>query len=317
MNESPGAFRLRVLDSIQPAIDRTRAMLFGPIQLGVWFSFGLLFFLEQLASGGYSMNWNTRGFRQVPPMLDESFDEVIVQIADLLVEYAALLVVLIVAGAVIAVGIRYLACRAETALVRACGVGVPRLGDDWRATRDAAHSLFRLHLLLLAFLFILLVALGGGIVFAASRPNPAPAFFTAIALFIAAILVCALFASLTRSFVTPIMVRDGSGWQAAWARMLPILQANLLAVIGYLLLKALFYVVVSFIGGILGCVTLCVGFLPVISQTILAPLYVFERNWSLVMLHYLGPGFEVFEAHEEAPAEESDAPWAPPHGDGV
>ena len=53
-----------------------------------------------------------------------------------------------------------------------------------------------------------------------------------------------------------------------------------------------------------GALTCCVGFLPVIHQTIMSPYYVFERAWGLNVLASLGPDFDLIGY--------APAPGAPP-----
>jgi hypothetical protein len=42
---------------------------------------------------------------------------------------------------------------------------------------------------------------------------------------------------------------------------------------------------VIFLGG---CLTCCIGFLPVVMQVLFQPLFYFERSWSLFVLKQLG-----------------------------
>jgi hypothetical protein len=47
---------LSVIDPIQPAIARTKLILFQPFQFGKWLTLGFCAFLMSLAEGGYGFN---------------------------------------------------------------------------------------------------------------------------------------------------------------------------------------------------------------------------------------------------------------------
>ena len=51
---------------------------------------------------------------------------------------------------------------------------------------------------------------------------------------------------------------------------------------------------VAALAGVLGALlTCCLGFLPVIHQTIMAPYYVFERAWTLEILASMSPDLDL------------------------
>jgi hypothetical protein len=56
----------------------------------------------------------------------------------------------------------------------------------------------------------------------------------------------------------------------------------------YALLKLLFVVLSSVVVAVVSCLTCCIGFLPLVNQTIFQPLYYFERAWPLFLLRQLG-----------------------------
>ena len=314
------ARRLAVIDSIQPAIERTKAMLFGPMVFGIWLRFGAIAFFEQLSRGGGSFNINMGASDGVPDDFGESFEEFLDTALGILADYAPFIIGTIVILFLFAILFRYLSCRAEVMFARGCAVGATSLTMDWRETRSSGNSLFGFHLLLLGLGLVVMI-LCGLLLYAAVlvRHDFATMLPWLILLGIVVFFATIFFGladSLTRQFVTPIMVRDNQGWQAAWGKVGPVLLANILPLLGYYLLKMVFWMFAGFIFMIVGCATLCIAFLPGVHQTIFAPVYVFERNWTMVMLHYLGPGFEVF--HETEPIDEGPndegrrldpAPW--------
>jgi hypothetical protein len=78
-----------------------------------------------------------------------------------------------------------------------------------------------------------------------------------------------------------------------------------LTFLAYLLLKIVFAILTAFTAILAGCLTCCIGFLPVISHTILQPLLYFERSWSLFILRQAG--YDLFAAPPAPPT-----PPAPP-----
>ena len=319
MNASGQPPRLLVIDSIRPAIDRTQAMLFGPVLLGMWLRFGFLAFLEGLVRGGSTTQINFPGTGGPPADMGESFQEVLDESLAFLAAYALIIVAVLVLLAALGIGLRYLGCRAEVSFAYACAAGTPSLRADWRRTRSAGNSLFGFHLILLGLAFAMLLVFG--LLIAAAILNrhemaAALPWLVAAGLFaVFGTMAFGLVDSLTRQFVTPIMVRDEQGWRAAWGKVGPVLLANWFPLAGYYLLKVAFWITVGIATMLVGCATLCIGLLPIVHHALFAPVYVFERNWSMVMLHYLGPDFEVFHAAEAEPEPASDAPWAPVRDD--
>ena len=60
------------------------------------------------------------------------------------------------------------------------------------------------------------------------------------------------------------------------------------AFVVYVLLKmvpAVGAAVAVFVGG---CLTCCIGFLPIVRQVVFQPLFYFERSWSLFVLRRMG-----------------------------
>jgi hypothetical protein len=56
----------------------------------------------------------------------------------------------------------------------------------------------------------------------------------------------------------------------------------------YVLLKVVFEVARGVLLVLAACLTLCCILLPVVTQTVLQPLFFFERAWSLCLLRQMG-----------------------------
>jgi hypothetical protein len=100
--------------------------------------------------------------------------------------------------------------------------------------------------------------------------------------------VLALAALALRDFVAPLQMATGLPCGAA-ARLLESLAvAQPGAFVLYLLLKLLVVIATGVVVVIGGCLTCCLGFLPIVLQTIFQPLFHFERGISIALLRQMG-----------------------------
>ena len=177
--------------------------------------------------------------------------------------------------------------------------GRAEVARPWSAHAQAAHSYFgwRLGLSLAA---VFLVLFGAGLVAAAAvgfaRGRLEGAAGVAAALGLAPVLLLLLLALpllalasvALRDFVAPLQLSTGlrCGQAARVLEALVMQHTGAFAI--YLLLKLVLYVgagVVVFVGG---CLTCCVGFLPIVMQVLFQPIFYFERSWSLFVLRQMG-----------------------------
>jgi hypothetical protein len=70
-------------------------------------------------------------------------------------------------------------------------------------------------------------------------------------------------------------------------------------------------VLAALLGMVLGVVTCCIGLLPIVHQTLMAPYYFFERSHTLHMLASLGPEFDLLT---EPNAPDPNYGWGAPPG---
>ncbi len=78
----------------------------------------------------------------------------------------------------------------------------------------------------------------------------------------------------------------------------------------YVLLKIAFSFVAGIVVLLAGCLTCCCAFLPVVSQTVLQPIFYFERAWSLCLLRQLG--HDVFRGDAPGGPSGPEANVSPP-----
>jgi len=70
--------------------------------------------------------------------------------------------------------------------------------------------------------------------------------------------------------------------------LLDLLRAHPGVFVVYVLLKLAFSMVAGIVIAVAACLTCCCALLPVVMQTVLQPLFYFERAWSLFLLRQLG-----------------------------
>jgi hypothetical protein len=102
------------------------------------------------------------------------------------------------------------------------------------------------------------------------------------------------FGAFFRNFVAPISLLRRCTFMEAYRIVVGASSFSWLSVVGAFLLRLVYGMIAGVIATILGFVTCCIGFLPVLHQTLMAPYYIFERAHTLQMLAALGPDYNVF-----------------------
>jgi hypothetical protein len=110
----------------------------------------------------------------------------------------------------------------------------------------------------------------------------------------------ALFSLALRDFAAPLQVHHGQTCGEALGVVLALVRAHPAVFLVYVLLKVGFALALAFVALVVGCCTCCLGFLPVVSQTILQPAFFFERAWPLFLLRRLG--FDLLPPPAAVPA---------------
>jgi len=210
----------------------------------------------------------------------------------------------------------WLGSRGQMMLIRAVATGRADLGEHWGAVKYTAHSLFLFRIVFALVAFVVFAGIFGiGIAIVASAASTSEGLLiTLIPLIIGGICVGIAFAianSILRNFVAPIMYHFNVPCTAAWSQFFGLLRGNIGALVGFFLIRIVYFMVLGFLAILVGCLTCCLGFLPVIHQTILAPFYVFDRAFSLYVLQSLGPDY-VMMAPPGYRTEESAPPPEPP-----
>lgn len=304
------------LDAFTPALEHTRRMLFRPFDPGKWFVLGFVIFLAQLFSsdsgwwGGNRLQNNLGRNRSHGEGLHE-----LQQAAQWCVDHGWLILLIVAAGFIIStivgVVLQYIGARGHFMFLECVMENKVEVKVPWHNAERPARTLFlwRVAIFILLFwCFVLLFALPlWGIVRAAAGGefSGIGSFFSLLpflAIFLPLALLISLADLLVRDFVTPIMVLYRTDLLGAVEKSRALWRGQLGNLALYLLFRLIIAVLTGVVGVTVACFTCCIGALPVISQTITAPLHVFVRSWTLAILEQFGPELRTISRHGAAPA---------------
>ena len=247
----------------------------------------------------------TAGGRAAPPSGHPTGDVSawLQRASEWLAAHAALVVLgavlgLLVFGAMVVV-VLWLNARGVFMYADAVATGRAEVTRPWRQHAAAASSYFGWSLgITIALAFAALLAgtlvVGTIIAFATGRLPQTGSWLTLAAIapllvFLALALPLLALAGLAlRDFVAPLQLATGLPCGAAARLLESLVLAHPGAFVLYLLLKLLVVVATGLIIAIGGCLTCCLGFLPVVMQTVFQPLFHFERGVSLMLLRQMG-----------------------------
>jgi hypothetical protein len=311
---------------------RTQELLFRPFNLGTWFGLGLIFFLEQLLEGfgGYN-NFRSPGGGSGPgggsPAgtvhdLKDALDRVRGWVGDnlgVIVGIGAAVFLLVVGLSVL---FTWLGSRGEMMALRSVATGRVSVLEAWGMVKRPANAMFRFRLLVAVIgwvvTFPLLIL---GVLRFASLVDDGVTdlgdIFLGMAPFVVLLVVLAFVGGVigfvARNFLAPIMQHFDCGVGEAWRRFKSIANAGAIGL--YVLVR----IGVGFVAGIAAVLvtycTCCIGALPVLHQTIMAPFFVFERAYTLAMFRAAGPEYENM-LQAPPPPWGGYGPGTPPPGGG-
>jgi predicted outer membrane lipoprotein len=296
------------VDAARAAWQHTRSQLF-PIRLERWLVLGLLAFLDQCgrafrggggSSGGGGNGHGTGG--GFPP----DFSEIgawLQRASEWLAAHATLIALGAVAGilvfGLVAAVVLWVNARGVFMYADAVATGRAEVSRPWRQHAEAAASYFSWSLgITLAMVFTVLFAAGlvvatvfafvGGRLQGTGGWLMLAAMVPVLLLLALAFPLLALAGVALRDFVAPLQLATGLPCGAAARLLESLVVAQPGVFVLYLLLKALVVVGTGLVVVIGGCLTCCLGFLPIVLQTAFQPLFHFERGLSLMLLRQMG-----------------------------
>jgi hypothetical protein len=305
-------------------------MLF-PFNAGTWFSLGFMFFLQSCLDGGGTPNFNIpsgggggggSGGSSSPRSTDPDTAN---SIADLLHRLgssahhangdydpfarldAGVIVAVVLGVLVLAIPFvllaQWLGARGQMMSIRAIATGQNNISEAWNATASTAGRLFRFHAAMFgigALVFLPILGVGALAIAPKLSTHEPEAALSAIPMlvglgffiFVAAIPFM-LVGSMARNFVAPLMFKYDLGARDGWKMFWSAARAHVGQIAVFLVLRMVFGAIAGIVAMLATVLTCCIGALPVVHQTIMAPYFVFERAWGLSVLASLGPDFDL------------------------
>jgi len=297
------------VDAARDAFDHTRRQLF-PLRFEKWVLLGLLAFLDQcgrsLPGGGGSTGGGDGHGPRVPGGLpgDAADLAALLERATAWLSTHAAAVALgsvlgLLALALVVAIVLWFNARGVFMYLDGVATGRAEVARPWRQHAVAASSYFGWSLgISLAGVFTVLLAAGlvvaTAMAFVAGRLQgtggwlAVAAMLPVLALLLLALPLLGLARVAMRDFVAPLQVACGLPCGAAARVLESLVLQHPGAFVLYLLLKLLFVVVAGLMIAVGGCVTCCIGFLPVVMQVVFQPLFFFERAFSICLLRQMG-----------------------------
>jgi hypothetical protein len=295
------------IDAARDAWAFTRRELF-PVRIERWLLLGVLAFLDQCGrsfrgggpGGGHGRSGWHAGEGSGSP--GEAL-EWLQRAAEWLSAHAALVAVGVLAGvvavALVAAVVLWVNSRGVFLYLDAVVGGRPGIGRAWRQHAAAASSYFgwSLGLTLSGFALVLFAAglvATGLFAFATGRLQGGDAWVAAVAIVPVLLLLglalplVALAALALHDFVAPLQLATRQPCGASARLLEALVMANPGAFVLYLVLKLLVTVAGGLVVVVFGCATCCIGFLPVVMQTLFQPLFFFDRAFPVFLLRQLG-----------------------------
>lgn len=285
-------------DAASSAVDLVKRRLF-PFQFDRWIALGFLSFLDQCGRSGGGGSFRVPGGGGGSPGGGGGGGPDLSGVSDWIGGHLALIlgvtvVVLVLVVAVTAL-VLWLNSRGVFMYLDAVASGRSDVARPWSEHRSHASSYF-------AWSFgVSLAGIAGALLLAVPAlwalfrlltrgPGAAAivALVASVLVFVLLALALGLFSLLLRDFAAPLQLGLGIPCGQALARAWGLAKGNVGGFVAYVALKVVFAIGAAVTVMLAGCLTCCLGFLPVICQTLLQPLFYFERAWSLFLLRQAG-----------------------------
>ena len=327
---------IRYIEPLSRAVDRSIQICFRPFDLGKWFVLGFACWLARLTQGGGGggggTSWDipfgdrhAEGAGAVPEWFESIEPEALFGGVALFFLIGCVAIFLLI----ILPLLLWISSRGEFIFLDDVVHDRAQIKAPWHEYRAQGNSLFLWRLGFIAVVLLGLALAASPLVLYLVRFGEEMPSIPIVLLLVCPILLCivgVVYVSLfLRSFVVPIMYREGLKTNAAWGRFAPVLKAN----IGRFLLYGIWLLVLmiglGFAIVILVLVTCCIAgillIIPYIGTVLLLPVWVALRALSLEFLAQFGDEFKIFPEPQPAlatagadasPPPPPPAPPAPP-----
>lgn len=296
--EVPG--RMQLLAPIEQAIARVKFMLFQPFDIAVWFQFGIIIFLSKLfSSGGGTGFMGGMPSRNLPH--SDQTREFLLRVINSPATYVLLAMGVLVFVCISGVFL-WLRSRGDLMLVRAAARNRPQIGENWDAVAANYLSLFWFRLVLFVIELIingtltLVIIFKGVHLYLGGATDIYIYVLRALYPVLMLMLSAATFLSirmLVFDFIVPLMFQFNEDALPAWRRFYYIARYNIAPLLLFYVVKGLYSIVIGAIMVAATCLTCCTAMIPVISQTLFAPLHLFDRLFSLYVISAMGGPYDI------------------------
>lgn len=292
---------------LSAAFDRTKAALFRPFRIEVWFVVGFaawLAWLGQHGSYGTGGDWDTDELDGVPSpqFLLRGW---LASIRAFLDNWAVILGVVTLVGMILVVIVAFLwiSSRAKFVFLDNVVKGNANFLEPWSRHSAAGWSLFWWRLVFAAIalaFFGALVAMWwirAAVPFLEGDPITLGPLIWMTLLAFPLVIVCAYLECFLNHFVVPIMAKQGLSATAAWGRFLGLFRENAVPFVLYGLFLIPLWIVVYTGVVVAGLMTCCVGFfllwLPYVGMVLMLPVYYAHRAFGPEFLAQFGPEWDA------------------------
>lgn len=298
--------RMNVVDAVDLAIQRTRHILFEPFLYSKWLNLGVMIFLGVL--GGSGTGGITSYASNIYYLRSVNFEDLYFDAETYVLNNLGTILIMVIpifaVVAIISAALMYVGARGTIMVVRAIAVDDDDIGENWSSVDGPAwtYFVFRLELGIAMGVYTLIAGFVGLLL---ARQQgfgdiPNPEIIVGILVVVVVTIVVSIAYSLAmfsmRNFIAPLVYHRRTSCAEAWAELFTIVRLNPGPFVLYLVIKIIYSMVFGVVRALAGYCTCCLGFLPVISQAVLAPLHVFERAYSLYVLESLGPDYAIIQA---------------------
>ena len=299
---------ISVTDPISSAIQRAKWITFQPFDLGKWFTLGFCAFLGSLGQGGFNFNvpggggGGGSGGTTLPA--GNPVDSVTGWISSHVVETALIAGLFVLALFSIAILILWLSSRGHFMFMDGVANNTAEVAAPWKRYRRLGNSLFRFRIFIMGVFFLAIALIGGVATALAWRDIQSNTFGAGAiaALVVAILLVVPTFIAIilvdwcTVTFVTTIMYARDATVSVCWREFRQnVLNGHVGVFVLFLLMTFVLGMAVGIASMLLGCLTLCIGFLPYLSSVITLPLTVFMRSYSIYFLQQFNPEYAIMK----------------------
>lgn len=298
-----GSAKIEILKPLDEAFELMKKILFRPFKFEKWLVIGFAAFLSGHFAG-VGFNFPIGGFPNsghtsqnvVSPDWDEWKPWLPIAIAVVGFVFLAFVIV-----------VTWLKARGNFIFTDCIVRDRAAIVAPWREYRREGNNYF---------LFLLLVALGGMVIFGLLclsgffvfgifgqhdiSPAMMPLFIIFLVFFFVAWLCFAFFFGLTSYFMVPVMYIRRCRAVDAFRQMIGLIWDNVGSFIVFCLFSICLLLGAMMVGGIATCATCCLAALPYVGTVILLPVFVCLRAYALCFIRQFGPDYDVWAAIPEA-----------------